>query len=301
MVEAEHPELSVRRQCEWLELNRATYYYVAARESPLNLELMRLIDEQDLQTLDYGWPRMTVWLRAQGCLVNHKRVQRLMRKMGIQSLLPKPNLSQPNREHKIYPYLLRGMEITHANQVWSTEITYVPMRQGFMYLVAVIDWFSRYILTWQLSNTLESSFCVDALQQALRMGKPEIFNTDQGSQFTATVFTDVLNSAKVRISMDGKGRALDNVFIERFWRNLKYEDIYLKRYETVQSLYLGLDDYFTRYNHNRPHQRLGYQTPATVDHQALGRATTTTTKTHAHCRFAVPIRARCFVGFPDFR
>lgn len=273
MVEAEHRELSVRRQCELLDLNRATYYYVSATESPLNLEVMRLIDEQYLQTPYYGWPRMTVWLRGEGYLVNHKRVQRLMRKMGIQSLLPKPNLSQPNREHKIYPYLLRGMEITHANQVWSTDITYVPMRQGFMYLVAVIDWFSRYILTWQLSNTLDGSFCVDALQQALRLGKPEIFNTDQGAQFTATVFTDVLQNAKVRISMDGKGRALDNVFIERFWRNLKYEDIYLKRYETVPSLFLGLDDYFSHYNHKRPHQSLGYQTPATVYHQALGRAT----------------------------
>jgi len=264
LIEPAHSELSVRQQCDLLGLNRSTYYYVPATESALNLHLMRLIDEQYMRTPFYGWPRMTVYLRNQGYTVNHKRVQRLMHKMGIQALYPKPLLSKANHEHKIYPYLLRSLAITRPNQVWSTDITYIPMQNGFMYLVAVIDWFSRYVLAWQLSNTLDGAFCVDTLQQALHSGRPDIFNTDQGAQFTAIAFTSVLEKAAIQISMDGKGRALDNIFIERLWRSVKYEDVYLKRYDTVPALFTGLTHYFTFYNQERPHQSLAYQTPAVV-------------------------------------
>jgi putative transposase len=264
MIEPDEPVLSVRRQCELLDLNRSTYYYVPATESPLNLTLMRLIDEQYMRTPFYGWPRMTVYLQNQGYTINHKRVQRLMHKMDIQAIYPKPSLSKANPEHKVYPYLLRELTITHPNQVWSTDITYIPMRNGFMYLVAVIDWYSRYVLAWQLSNTLDSPFCVEVLHQALQRGKPDIFNTDQGVQFTASAFITVLEKAGIRISMDGKGRALDNIFIERLWRSVKYEDIYLKDYVTVPALFLGLDQYFTFYNQERPHQSLDYQTPTEV-------------------------------------
>jgi putative transposase len=256
--------LSVREQCALLGLNRSTYYYVPATESPLNLQLMQLIDEQYMRTPFYGWPRMTDYLHKQGYAVNHKRVQRLMQKMGIQAIYPKRSLSQAQPGHKVYPYLLRDLAITHPNQVWSTDITYIPMRHGFMYLVAIIDWYSRYVLTWQLSNTLDSTFCVDALHQALQGARPTIFNTDQGTQFTALAFTTVLEQAAIRISMDGKGRALDNIFCERLWRSVKYEDIYLKQYDTVPALFAGLTHYFTFYNQERPHQSLAYQTPATV-------------------------------------
>jgi putative transposase len=264
MIEPDEPVLSVRRQCELLDLNRSTYYYVPATESPLNLTLMRLIDEQYMRTPFYGWPRMTVYLQNQGYTINHKRIQRLMHKMDIQAIYPKPSLSKANPEHKVYPYLLRELTITHPNQVWSTDITYIPMRNGFMYLVAIIDWYSRYVLAWQLSNTLDSPFCVEVLHQALQRGKPDIFNTDQGVQFTASAFITVLEKAGIRISMDGKGRALDNIFIERLWRSVKYEDIYLKDYVTIPALFLGLDQYFTFYNQERPHQSLDYQTPTEV-------------------------------------
>ena len=271
LIEPDHAELSVRQQCDLLDLNRSTYYYVPATESPLNLHLMRLIDEQYLRTPFYGWPRMTVYLQNQGYAVNHKRVQRLMHKMGIQALYPKPSLSKANPAHKIYPYLLRNLAITHPNQVWSTDITYIPMPNGFMYLVAVIDWFSRYVLAWHLSNTLDGIFCVDTLQQALQRGRPAIFNTDQGAQFTATAFTTLLEKAAIQISKDGKGRALDNIFIERLWRSVKYEDVYLKRYDTVPTLFAGLDAYFTFYNHERPHQSLDYRTPAQIYYGAAQR------------------------------
>lgn len=205
---------------------------------------------------------MTAYLQGQGYAINHKRVQRLMQKMGIQAIYPKPRTTYSTPGHKIYPYLLRDVEIVRPNQVWSTDITYIPLAQGFMFLVAVIDWYSRFILAWRLSNTLDGIFCVEALQQALTHGQPEIFNSDQGSQFTATAFTEILEAAEVRISMDGRGRALDNIFIERFWRSLKYEDVYLKNYATVPALALGLADYFDFYNYRRPHQALDYQTPA---------------------------------------
>jgi putative transposase len=269
LIEPTHPALSVRDQCELLGLNRSTYYYVPATESPLNLQLMRLIDEQYLRTPFYGWPRMTVYLNKQGYAVNHKRVQRLLQKMGIQAIYPKPSLSRAHPGHKVYPYLLRDLTISRPNQVWSTDITYIPMRNGFMYLVAIIDWYSRYVLTWQLSNTLDSTFCVDALQQALQIARPAIFNTDQSVQFTAAAFTTVLEKAAIQISMDGKGRALDNIFCERLWRSVKYEDVYLKQYDTVPALFTGLTHYFTFYNQERPHQSLAYQTPATVYRSAF--------------------------------
>jgi putative transposase len=264
MIEPGHGELSIRRQCELLGLSRATYYYEPLGESELNLELMRLIDEQYLKTPFYGWPKVTDYLQRQGYAVNHKRVQRLMQQMGLQAIYPKPKTTVPNPNHRVYPYLLRGLAITHPNQVWSADITYVPMQQGFMYLVAIIDWFSRYVLVWRLSNTLDNRFCVEALQQALRLGHPDIFNTDQGVQFTAQAFTACLETADIRISMDGRGRALDNIFVERLWRSVKYEDIYLKDYASVAELEVGLQHYFRFYNQQRSHQSLDYRTPAEV-------------------------------------
>jgi putative transposase len=247
-----------------LGLNRSTFYYQPAQESDLNLTLMRLIDEQYLKTPFYGWPKMTVYLQKAGYPINHKRVQRLMQVMGLQAVGPKPGTSQPAPDHKIYPYLLRGLAITRPNQVWSADITYVPLSGGFMYLVAIIDWFSRYVLAWQLSNTLDGYFCIEALRQALQRGQPEIFNTDQGAQFTALNFTGLLEAAHIRISMDGRGRALDNIFVERLWRTVKYEDIYLKEYATVPALITDLTHYFTFYNEERFHQSLDYRTPAEV-------------------------------------
>lgn len=264
MIETEHPALSIRQQCELIGLNRSSYYRRPAGESPLNLDLMRQIDELYLKTPFYGVRRMTISLKGLGYGVNHKRVARLMRLMGIQALHPRKNLSRPGKDHKIYPYLLRGLEIVAADQVWSADITYIPLRQGFMYLVAIIDWYSRYVLAWRLSNTLDTAFCLEALEQALTDRQPALFNTDQGAQFTAAAFTERLPQAQVLISMDGKGRALDNIFIERLWRSLKYEDIYLKDYETVPDLEKGLKAYFHFYNWQRPHQSLGYQTPADV-------------------------------------
>lgn len=264
MIEAGHPQVSIRHQCELLGLNRASYYYQGASESPLNLKLMRLIDEQYIKTPFYGWPRMTAYLQRQGYEINHKRVQRLMQKMGLQAIYPRPRPKSERHNHKIYPYLLRGLDIIRPYQVWSTDITYIPLQHGFMYLVAVIDWYSRYIISWQLSNTLDGHFCQVALQQALSQGRPEIFNTDQGVQFTAKDFTSILKQAQIKISMDGRGRALDNIFIERFWRSLKYEDIYIWNYADVPELLAGLQRYFTFYNLERPHQSLARCTPAEV-------------------------------------
>lgn len=252
----------MRRQCELLGLNRSTLYYEPAPETAFNLRLMRLIDEQYLKTPFYGYPKMTAWLRRQGYGVNPKRIHRLMRQMGIQAIYPKPKTSKPGEGHKIYPYLLRNLAITHVNQVWSADITYVPLPQGFRYLVAVMDWFSRYVLAWQLSNTLDGAFCLEALRHAFQWGKPAIFNSDQGAQFTADAFTSCLTTAGIQISMDGRGRALDNIFIERLWRSVKYEDIYLKDYDSVPQLETGLTNYFWLYNEERPHQSLDNRTPA---------------------------------------
>ncbi len=252
------------RQCELLDLARSSYYYEPVGESAENLHYLRLIDEQYLRTPFYGSRRMTVCLQDQGYAINRKRVQRLMRRMGLEGLAPGPRTSKPAPEHKIYPYLLRELKVTRADQVWATDITYIPMSAGFMYLVAIIDWYSRYVLAWELSNTLDTGFCLEALETALNGRRPEIFNSDQGVQFTSTAFTRRLEKAQVRISMDGRGRVFDNIFVERFWRTLKYEDIYLKDYQSVVELLQGLANYFEFFNHERPHQGLGYRTPAAV-------------------------------------
>jgi putative transposase len=254
----------VRRQCELLGLNRSTLYYQPAQESAEDLRLMRRLDEKYTRHPFYGSRKMTVWLREQGESVNRKRVQRLMRVMGLEAIYPKPRLSVPGQGHRIYPYLLRDVAITRPDQVWSTDITYVPMRTGFMYLAAIIDWFSRYVLAWRLSNSLDGSFCLEMLDEALSGGRPEVFNTDQGVQFTAAAWTGRLEQAGVAVSMDGKGRCLDNVFVERLWRSVKYEDIYPGCYETVPQLESGLRRYFPFYNEERQHQSLEYQTPARV-------------------------------------
>ena len=261
----------MRRQCDLLGLNRSSLYYEPADEASEDLRLMRMIDEQYTVRPFYGSRRMTVWLTEQGEGVNRKRVRRLMRLMGLEAIYPKPRLSLAGKGHRIYPYLLRGVKIVRPDQVWSTDITYVPMASGFMYLAAVIDWFSRYVIAWRLSNTLDGGFCLEMLDDALRAGKPEVFNTDQGVQFTAAAFTGRLESAGVAVSMDGRGRALDNVFVERLWRTVKYEDIYIRGYESVPELHRGLGGYFRFYNDERPHQSLGYRTPAAVYRVTMAR------------------------------
>jgi putative transposase len=227
---------------------------------------MRLLDEQYTATPFYGIRRMTAWLHSRGYAVNHKRVRRLLRTMGLEAIYAKPRLSQPATGHMIYPYLLRGVRVDRVNQVWSTDITYIRLQSGFVYLVAVMDWFSRYVLSWAVSITMDVAFCLDALDHALAHGQPEIFNTDQGAQFTAQEFTTRLETGGVRISMDGRGRALDNVFVERLWRSVKYEEVYLRDYQSVWDARQGLARYFGFYNHERLHQALGYRTPATVYH-----------------------------------
>lgn len=264
LIDPQHPALSIRRQCELLGLNRASYYYQPVPADPLNLELMRQSDAPYLKTPFYGWPKMTAALRNQGYCVNGKRVRWLMRLMDLQAitLRKRPVTSAPG--HRIYPYLLRDLAIERPNQVWCADITYVPMPLGFLYLVAIMDWFSRYVVAWALSNSLEGSFCRTALQQALSTAVPCIFNTDQGSQFTSPSFTMLLETAGVQVSMDGRGRVFDNIFVERLWRTVKYEHLYLYAYETGPAVAAGLADYFHFYNTERPHQSLGYRTPATV-------------------------------------
>jgi putative transposase len=264
LIEPDHPTLSVRRQCQLLELSRASYYYEPVPETAENLRLMDLIDREYTAHPYYGSRRMTVWLRGQGAEVNRKRVRRLMGLMRLEAIYPKPKLSVADGSHRVYPYLLRGVVIERPDQVWSTDITYIGLPGGFMYLAAVIDWFSRYVLGWKLSNTLDGDFCLELLEEVLSRGRPEIFNTDQGVQFTASAFTGRLEQAGVAVSMDGVGRCLDNVFVERLWRTVKYEDIYLQGYATVPALTHGLEAYFGFYNAERPHQSLKYQSPAQV-------------------------------------
>jgi putative transposase len=271
LVEPGHQELSVRRQCELLGLSRASLYYEPAGEAPENLRLMRLSDEEYTAHPFYGSRRMTAWLARRGEAVNRKRVQRLLRVMGLEAIYPRPRLSRAGQGHRVYPYLLRGVSVGRADQVWSTDITYVPMAKGFMYLAAVIDWYSRFVVAWRLSNTLEGTFCLEMLDEALGRGCPEIFNTDQGSQFTAAAFTGRLERAGVAVSMDGRGRCLDNVFVERLWRAVKYEDVYLRGYETVPELGSGLGRYFGFYNEERVHQALEYRTPAEVYREVRAR------------------------------
>ena len=256
--------MSVVRQCELIGLPRSTWYYEPQRETAENLRLMRLLDEQYTRTPFYGSRRMVIALGGQGGNVNRKRVQRLMQKMGIEAIYPRPRLSDPAPGHRVYPYRLRGLAITRPNQVWSTDITYIRLRSGFVYLVAILDWFSRYVVEWEISITLDTSFCLSALDRALQKAKPEIFNSDQGAQFTSEEFTGRLESAGIVISMDGRGRALDNVFTERLWRSVKYEEVYLKAYAGVPDTIANLKTYFRFYNFDRPHQSLDDQTPASV-------------------------------------
>ncbi len=264
MVERPGP-LSLSRQCQLLGLNRAALYYQPAPVDAYELELMALLDRQYLRTPFYGTRRMTAWLQTQGHGVNRKRVQRLMQRMGLAAIYQRPRTSRPAPAHRIYPYLLRGLRIERVHQVWAADITYIPMARGFLYLVAVMDWVSRYVLAWRLSNLLDASFCIEALEEALRQGRPAIFNTDQGSQFTDAGFTAVLHGHGVAISMDGRGRFADNIFVERLWRSLKYEEVYLRAYDNVAQARQGIAAYFEFYNHQRLHQALGYRTP----HQLL--------------------------------
>ena len=259
------------RQCALLGLSRSSYYYEPATETAANLALMALIDRKYTKHPFYGSRRMTTWLRDQGRPINRKRVQRLMRLMGLEAVYPKPRLSVGGTGHKVYPYLLRNVTIERVNQVWSTDITYIPLPRGFMYLTAVMDWHSRYVLSWRLSNTLEVDFCLEALEEALREGRPEVFNTDQGVQFTSASYTSRLEAAGARVSMDGKGRCLDNVFVERLWRTVKYEEIYLRHYETVPALQTGLAKYFDFYNRERRHQSLAERTPGEVYEEGRSR------------------------------
>jgi putative transposase len=264
LVEPENPHLSIRRQCELLGLSRSNYYLGPASTSEDDLGLMRLIDQQFLRTPFYGSRRMTVFLERSGETVNRKRVRRLMALMGLEAVHPQPRTTTAAPDARAYPSLLRDRVLTHADEVWSSDITYVPMRRGFMYLTAVIDWFSRYVLSWRLSNTLDGRFCLEALDEALAISRLEIFNTDQGSQFTAQEYTGRLEQAGIAVSRDGRGRALDNVFVERLWRSVKYEDIYIKDYDTVPELDAGLTAYFRFYDEERRHQSLGYRTPGAV-------------------------------------
>lgn len=264
MVEPENP-LSIRRQCELLSLSRSGWYYEPIPGSAEELARMRRIDELHLQFPFYGSRRLSQALRSEGRIVNRKHVQRLMQRMGLVAIAPQPppSTSEPAPEHPVYPYLLRTLKVSRVNQAWASDITYIPMAHGFLYLVAILDWHSRHVLAWRLSNTLESSFCVDALEEALsRYPAPEIFNTDQGAQFTAEAFTGVLRRRGIQISMDGRGRCLDNVFVERLWRSLKYEEVYLHAYADGREARTGIGGYFSFYNERRPHQALGYQTPA---------------------------------------
>jgi putative transposase len=256
--------MSICRQCELLALSRSTYYLPPAVESEGNLRLMRLIDEQYLKTPFYGSRRMTAFLERSGEVVNRKRVRRLMALMGLEGLDPVRRTTVVDPAARAYPYLLRDRVLTRVDEVWSSDITYVPMRRGFMYLTAVIDWYSRYVLSWRLSNTMDVRFCLEALDEALSRGRPEIFNTDRGSQFTSREYTGRLEEAGIAVSRDGRGRALDNVFVERLWRSVKYENIYIHNYDHVQELESGLTAYFWFYDEERPHQSLDYRTPAEV-------------------------------------
>jgi putative transposase len=258
-------QLSVRRQCALLSLHRSNAYYQRAAIGEDDLALMRLIDEEYLRHPFLGSRKMQAWLSGHGHRVNRKRVQRLMRLMGLEGLNPRGSTSRPHPAHKKYPYLLRNLDVTRANQVWATDITYIPMAHGFAYLVAIVDWFSRRVLAWRLSNTLDTVFCIEALDEALRRwGTPEIFNTDQGAQFTADEFVDVLKAKAVRISMDGKGRWRDNVFVERLWRSVKYEEVYLHAYVDLVEARRHLGRYLAYFNDERPHQALGYRTPSEI-------------------------------------
>ena len=264
MVDHRYPSLSIVRQCRLLDISRSGLYYQPKGPADEDMALMKLIDRQYLATPFYGARKIAAWLKSQHYSVNRKRVRRLMQVMGIRAIYRRPKTSQPAPGHKVYPYLLKDLEITRPNQVWAADITYIPMARGFLYLVVIMDWYSRYVLSWRLSNTLDADFCVAALEEALGRGTPEIFNTDQGSQFTGEAFTGLLKEHGVRISMDGKGSYNDNLFIERLWRTIKYEEVYLKAYQDGREARISLGGYFRFYNTERLHQSLGYRTPAEV-------------------------------------
>lgn len=265
MIEPNLPGLSVDKQCALLSISRSSFYYEPKGESEMNLDLMRVIDKQFLETPFYGVRQMTWHLRNEDHLVNEKRIRRLMRLMGLMPIYQKPNTSKAAKGHKIYPYLLRGLRVDRPNQVWCADITYLPMRRGFLYLVAIMDWHTRKVLAWRISNTLEADFCVDALNEAIhKFGPPEIMNTDQGSQFTSFAWTDRLRRSTIRISMDGKGRFLDNIFVERLWRSLKYECVYLHAWETGSEAKASVRKWIKFYNHKRPHSALGGKPPAVI-------------------------------------
>lgn len=261
MVEPEKERISIKRQCELLGLNRSTLYYRERPESEEDALLMRLLDEQYTATPFYGYRRMTVYLQQLGFRVNHKRVRRLMRKLGLEAIYPKPNLSKPGKDHLTYPYLLKEVLIEYADQVWATDITYIRLGSGFVYLLVIMDWHSRFVIEFEVSNSLESAGFVETLKRALSKGSPEIFNSDQGSQFTAIEWLKILQENKIAISMDGRGRCFDNIFVERLWRTVKYEEVYLKEYADVWEAEESLRKYFSFYNYKRPHQSLKYQTP----------------------------------------
>ncbi len=269
MVEPENRRISLSRQCELLGLNRSNLYYAPRAESVEDAELMRLLDDQYTKTPFYGYRRMTIYLQNLGYRVNHKRVLRLMKKLGLEAIYPKPNLSKPDKEHLKFPYLLRGVEINRADQVWAADITYIRLAGGFIYLLAIMDWHSRFVIEIEVSNTLEAGVFVETLKRALEKGRPEIFNTDQGSQFTALDWLKVLEQNRVQISMDGRGRCFDNIFVERLWRSVKQEEVYLKEYSDVWNAEESLRNYFDFYNYERPHQSLKYQTPFEVYQKGL--------------------------------
>jgi putative transposase len=268
-----HDPLPLSRQCELAGVARSTIYAPTEAVPPdaEELVLLALIDEEYTRHPFYGSRKIRQYLQRLGYVINRKRVQRLMAKLGLAAMAPGPNTSRPHPQHKVFPYLLRGVAVTRPNQVWSTDITYIRLLRGFVYLVAIIDWYSRKVLSWRVSNTMDSGFCVDCLKEALQTyGEPEIFNSDQGSQFTSDAFTGVLKERNIAISMDGRGRALDNIFVERLWRSVKYEDVYLKGYSAVAELLVGLTVYFTFFNGERTHQSLGYSTPDEVYYSASG-------------------------------
>src|SRR3984957_7144826 len=300
MIERQGP-LSLSQQCELLGLSRAAFYYQAVKTDAYELELMALLDRQYLQTPFYGSRRMAAWLKTQGHAVNRKRVQRLMLRMGLAAIYQRPRTSKPAPEHRIYPYLLRGLKIERVGQVWAADITYIPMARGFLYLVAVMDWVSRYVLAWRLSNLLDASFCIEALEDALSQGRPEIFNTDQGSQFTDDGFIGVLRAHGVAISMDGRGRFADNIFVERLWRSLKYEEVYLKAYENVAEARQGITAYFEFYHHQRLHQALAYRTRARSSTKRRHLPVRRGGKTLARTQHYQPNEMQTWAGFPTLR
>lgn len=266
LIEPESDIFSIAKQCELLGVNRSSYYYKPKPIDPDTLALMRRIDEIHTEFPYYGEPRITATLKREGIIVNHKRIARLMKLMGIEGIMPRRNTSKSNKNHPTYPYLLKNLKIDRPNYVWGTDITYIPLAHGFVYLVALLDWFSRYVVSWKLAPTMTVDFCVDAINQAIQNATalPDIHNSDQGSQFTSYEYTDILKQNNIQISMDGRGRCFDNIFTERLWRSVKYEEVYLKEYKSIQDAHENLSDYFTTYNTKRLHQSLNYQTPAEI-------------------------------------